>query len=104
MRRAVLWSGRAAKAVEAVVVEVAKDNRVAAERVAERLYETAQKLGERSLGRAGRVEGTYEKTVVGLPYVLCYTIALGQGGIEEQIIILHVIHTARHWPKDKLPN
>lgn len=99
-----LWSERAAKAVEFIVLTIAKDNRAAAVRVADRLYETAQKLGERSLGRAGRVDGTYEKTVVGLPYVLCYTIAQGSDGIEEQIIILHVIHTARHWSKDKMPN
>jgi toxin ParE1/3/4 len=103
MNRPVFWSERASDAVEVSVAVIARDNPAAAQRVAKRLYEAAEKLGERSIGRMGRVQETYEKTVVGLPYIICYTIdALPNG--TERIVILHVIHTARHWPSATLPH
>ena len=103
MNRSVQWSGRANRGLENIFITIAQDNRAAAIRVAEKLANTALRLGEFSIGRSGRVEGTYEKTVVGLPYILCYTIkSLADG--KEQIIILHVIHTARHWPTGTLPH
>ena len=38
----------------------------------------------------------------GLPYIIAYTLqSLPEGG--ERIVILRVIHTARHWPKGGWP-
>lgn len=102
-QRRVRWTLRASKAVESALSFIAQDNRAAAELVAEKIWQTAQKLGERPIGRTGRLSGTYEKTVVGLPYILCYTLNLTTKG-QEEIIILHVIHTARHWPKGTMLN
>ena len=47
-------------------------------------------------GRSGRVTGTYEKLVPGLPYILAYEIVSRPEG--ELIAILHVLHGARDWP------
>ena len=52
-------------------------------------------------GRPGRVSGTYEKLVSGLPYILAYAIA-SQGG-REVIAILCVIHMARDWCEEDWP-
>ena len=45
------------------------------------------------LGRVGRVEGTREFSVVGLPYLIGYTIAS-----ENEIDVLTVVHTRRRYP------
>jgi len=103
VRRDVVWSVRAGRVVEQIVERIAQHNRVAAQNVVERIVKSAAQLGLRSIGRAGRVGGTYEKSVVGLPYVICYTIDQDQHG-QERVVILHVIHTARHWPRGVLPN
>lgn len=47
-------------------------------------------------GRPGRVAGTRECLVTGLPYVLAYTID------GEAVRILRVLHAAQVWP-GKLP-
>lgn len=49
------------------------------------------------LGRAGRVEGTREFSVVGLPYVIVYAIRS-----ESEIDILSVLHTRRLYPYGRL--
>ena len=59
-------------------------------------------VGERAVGRPGRVSGTYEKSVSGLPYVLAYCIDTLGG--QETIFVLRVIHTARHWPGEAWPD
>ena len=59
-------------------------------------------LGEMPTGRPGRVTGTYEKLVTGLPYILAYVIAgTGKG---EEVAIVRVIHTSRDWPAEGWPS
>ena len=47
-----------------------------------------------ALGRPGRVPGTRELVIGGLPYVIPYR--MRDGAIE----ILRVLHTSRRWPDD----
>ena len=54
-------------------------------------------------GRPGRVAGTYEKVVPGLPYILAYAIQPLPDS-AELIVILRTIHGARDWPKGKWPD
>lgn len=52
-------------------------------------------LAKKLTGRPGRVTGTWEKSVAGLPYVLAYTVTAEES--EETLVVLRVIHTARDW-------
>jgi len=100
--RVVVWSENALDDTSELLAYIAADDPAAAGKVLDRIDLTVQRLGRLAIGRRGRVEGTYEKSVVGLPYIIAYAIkALPNGA--EQIVILRVIHTARNWPKGEWP-
>ena len=100
--RDVVWSEAALDDTDVLFVYIAADNPTVAHKVLDRIESTAGSLGRLPSGRKGRVQGSYEKSVVGPPYIIAYAIrALPSGA--EQIVILRVIHTARNWPKDKWP-
>ena len=80
---------------------IAAQNPGAAARLADRILAAAAALGKTPSGRAGRLIGTYEKSVSGAPYIVAYTII--QLAENEVVSILRVTHTARHWPKDRWP-
>jgi toxin ParE1/3/4 len=44
-------------------------------------------------GRAGRVEGTRELPLPGLPWLAIYEIT------GETVVILRLLHGAQHWPR-----
>jgi addiction module RelE/StbE family toxin len=99
--RPVRWSRDALDELKAIGRTIARDNPAAARNVAQKIRATASALGTRPIGRSGRIAGTYEKSVTGIPYILVYTIQSIVG--EEAIVILRVIHTARNWPKETWP-
>lgn len=101
MIRTVQWSRDALDDLKSQIAYIVKDNPNAAHRVADRIDGTATLLGEMATGRPGRVSGTYEKPVTGLPYIIAYTIHAQHN--RETISILRVIHTARNWPHDEWP-
>lgn len=75
---------------------IAEYDKRAAERVISRIRQTVMMFGQFPLlGRRGRVEGTREFSVVGLPYVIVYRIAS-----ETDIDILTVLHTSRRYPPE----
>jgi addiction module RelE/StbE family toxin len=45
------------------------------------------------IGRTGRVRGTRELVITGLPYIVAYYIK------EQEVRILAVLHTSRKWPQ-----
>ena len=47
---------------------------------------------QQGIGRAGRVPGTKELLVTGLPYIVPYRVK------DETVQILRVYHTSRKWP------
>ena len=96
MRRPVRWSTDALADLTDQLAYIASENPSAARRVADALDRAALALGDMPTGRAGRVTGTYEKSVTGLPYVITYALLL-QGGVEA-VAIVRVIHTSRDWP------
>ncbi|KAA0909474.1 type II toxin-antitoxin system RelE/ParE family toxin [Aquicoccus porphyridii] len=102
MSRPVRWSTDALTDLADQVAYIAAENPSAAHRVADAIDKTALALGDMPTGRPGRVTGTYEKSVTGLPYILAY--AITQGGGEETVAIVRVIHTARDWPAEKWPD
>lgn len=97
--RHVQWSDDALDDLEKQVVHIARDSPAAARRVAKRIRETGDALGEFATGHPGRVSGTYEKSVNRLPYIVVY--ALNDDVMA--LTILHVIHTSRNWLPDDWP-
>ncbi|MBS9721076.1 type II toxin-antitoxin system RelE/ParE family toxin [Tianweitania sp. BSSL-BM11] len=99
--RPVVWSRTALDNTLEILRYVAADDPHAAERLIEAIEAAGNRLGTVATGRPGRVVGTYEKSVARLPYVIAYAVDAVEG--EERIVILRVIHTARHWPSGGWP-
>ena len=86
----VIWTQPAAQALEAIQDYIAKDNPRAAFEVVQRIRRATEQLAEHpKLGRSGRVRGTLELVIAGLPYIVPYRI---KGNAIE---ILSVFHAAR---------
>lgn len=101
MKRQVQWSRSALDDIKEQSKFIAAENPSAARKVADRVNEAAKALGDMATGRPGRVVGTYEKSVYGLPYIIAYSVSVQVG--QESIIILRVIHTARDWQSAEWP-
>ncbi|MCP4565200.1 MAG: type II toxin-antitoxin system RelE/ParE family toxin [Bosea sp.] len=95
--RSLLWSAAALDDFEAAIARIAIDDQTAARRVAAAVDRAARLLAGRPIGRPGRVAGTYEKTVSGLPWIIAYTID------GDRLVVLRVIHSSRDWPKEGWP-
>lgn len=76
---------------------IAQDSPASAEGVAERILSTVDYLRSHpGIGRAGRVPGTREIIIPGLPYIVPYRVR------GHNIEILGVLHTSRKWPEEGL--
>ncbi len=91
----VKWSRKALLNLDQAVEYVAADNPTAAAEVAQRIWDVSQMLAEQpGMGRPGRVKGTRELVISGLPYILpCIE-------KEATVTILRVMHTSMKWPQD----
>lgn len=88
------WTKPAIHAFESIQDYIAQDNRRAAYEVAQKIKETVQRLSEYpQLGRPGRVRGTFELIIPGLPYIIPYRVK------KREVHILTVFHTSRKWPQ-----
>lgn len=101
MNASLQWSRNALEDFKKQIAYIAEHNPQAAAKVAERIDDCARKLSLRSTGRPGRVDGTLEKTVTGLPYIVAY--AVSTDATHTVITILRLIHTARDWRREKWP-
>ena len=101
MRRPVIWTRAALGDLNAQIAYIAHENPAAARRVAERIRATGNGLQDFATGHPGRVAGTYEKSVAGLPYIIAY--AIDRKDDAETIAVLHVIHAARDWREGEWP-
>jgi addiction module RelE/StbE family toxin len=88
------WTKRALRSLESIDSYISKDSPAAASRVAAAILDATARLENfAQSGRAGRIEGTRELVVSGLPYIIPYRI------VDDVILLLSVIHTSRNWPK-----
>ncbi len=91
----VKWTRKALVNLDDAVKYIAADKPTAAAGVAQKIWDASQKLVEQpGLGRPGRVSGTRELIVPGLPYILPY---FEKKGI---LYILRVMHTSLKWPQE----
>lgn len=73
---------------------VAADCSAVAVEVVLKIIRAVSLIGEQpGIGRAGRVPGTKELVVSGLPYIVPYRVK------DEVVQVLRVYHTSRKWPK-----
>lgn len=101
MTRKVVWSHQARDDLADIFRHIASDNPAAARHVLDRVDVAAASLGAIPTGRPGRVGGVYEKSVRGLPYIIAYEILRRK--TSEEIVVLHIVHTSRRWPKGGWP-
>jgi toxin ParE1/3/4 len=97
----VVWSVTALRDFDRLIAYIAARNPYAAARITTLIDRTARELGALQTGRQGRVAGTYEKIVSGLPYVMAYAIAPPPDA--DGVVILRIIHGARNWPPGQWP-
>ncbi len=91
----VRWTSPAAEALERIADYIAQDNPQAAHRVVNTIYDRAQELEDFPfLGRVGRIEGTRELPVSGIPYLVIYRI------VDDTVEIVSVFHTSRRFPPE----
>ncbi len=101
MRR-VVWSKHAHDDFRGIIGYIAQENPAAARNVATHIDRTIQTLAAKPTGRQGRVTGTYEKILRGLPYIVAYALA-DEPKHHETITILRIIRGARNWREESWP-
>ena len=90
----VIWTRPAARDLEAIQDYVARDNPLAAYRLAQTVRQSVRPLADHpNIGRQGRVGGTRELVISGTPYIVPYRVR------GHQVEILAVFHGARKWPE-----
>jgi addiction module RelE/StbE family toxin len=89
------WTRLAARDLEGIAAYIGQDSPTAAARVVLELIDQAETLFSRhaAIGRPGRVVGTRELVIRGLPYVIPYRVR------DNYVEILRVLHTSRRWPE-----
>jgi addiction module RelE/StbE family toxin len=89
-----IWTRRATLDLAEIRLYIARNNPVAASRVATRIGQAVARLVDHpNLGRSGREPGTRELVVTRTRYVVAYRID------QESVTVLAVIHGARQWPR-----
>ncbi len=92
----VRWLPAAIEDLVAIRDYIATDKPASAEEVAHRIRVTVDYLRDHpGIGRPGRIHGTRELVVAGLPYIVPYRVK------REVIEILGVFHTSREWPTEE---
>jgi toxin ParE1/3/4 len=89
-----IWTRRATSDLSEIRSYIARNNPLAASRVAARIRQAVDRLSDHpNLGRSGREPGTRELVVSRTRYIVAYKTE------EESVTILAVIHGARQWPR-----
>jgi toxin ParE1/3/4 len=88
------WARDADSDLESIEDYIGRDNAESAFRILAEIVRQVAMLEEHpGMGRPGRVEGTRELVIAGLPYVIAY---LHRG---DTVTVLRVLHGAMKWPK-----
>jgi toxin ParE1/3/4 len=87
------YTAQARQHIASIYSYIRDRNPTAARQVVARIRLAAERLPEfPSMGRAGRVAGTHEWVVRGLPYIIVYQIGAAE---SDEVLILGVFHGAR---------
>lgn len=84
------WSEKASRNLDDIETYIARDSPAAAlKTILDIIYAVEQLMAFPALGRFGRVAGTRELVIPGLPFIVPYRVK------EKKIEILRVFHTSR---------
>ena len=89
------WTKKALNNLDAAVKYIAKANPTNDRMIAQKIWDSVQLLTTQpGFGRPGRIDGTRELIIGGLPFIVPY--------LEQEcaIIILRIIHTSMKWPEN----
>ncbi|MDP1658017.1 MAG: type II toxin-antitoxin system RelE/ParE family toxin [Methylotenera sp.] len=90
----VKWLIRALQNLDDEAAYIAQENPQAASTLVSQVISSVNQLSNfPNLGRTGRVFGTRELVITGLPYIIPYRVK------DEVVEILRVFHTSRKWPR-----
>ena len=88
------WTRAASRDLDSIEDYISQDNPVAATDTVVEIIRQVGVLAEHpGIGRPGRVEGTRELVITGLPYVVPY---IDEG---DAVTLLRVLHGAMKWPQ-----
>lgn len=88
------WTRLAERDLDEIADYIEADNPAAAVRVVLEIIDQVETLlpEHPAIGRPGRVPGTRELVIRGLPYIVPYRVR------DNDLELLRVLHTARRWP------
>ena len=88
------WTKHAERDLDEIASFIGQESHAAAARVVLELINRVESALPRrpAIDRPGRVLGTRELVIGGLPYIVPYRVR------EKDIEILRVLHTSRRWP------
>lgn len=79
--------------IRAIATYIRKDNLSAAIRVVSEIKEQVIALAQfPNMGRSGRIDGTREMVLGGLPYIVIYQVG------DNTAYVVRVLHGAQQWP------
>ena len=88
------WTRQALNNLDAAISYIAADSPGNAKKVAQKIWSCTQLLNTQpGMGRPGRVSGTRELVIPGLPFIVPYAEHNGE------IVILRIMHTSMKWPE-----
>lgn len=91
----VRWATPAKEQLVSAYQYIAVENRSAAARTAEQIWQSTQLLARHpTAGREVRVPGTRELAVPGTPFIVAYRLR------KNEVWVLAVLHAARKWPDE----
>ena len=94
----VKWTRKALLNLDEAIDYIATDKPMAAAEVGAKIWNAVKMLADHpGIGRPGRIAGTHELVISGLPFILPYAERNGT------IFILRVLHTAMRWPESFFP-
>jgi len=86
------WTRAASRDLDSIEEYIGRDNPAAAIDTVLQIIRHVGPLAEHpGMGRPGRVEGTRELVITGLPYVVPYV------HVGDAVIVLRVLHGAMKW-------
>jgi len=89
----IVWSRRAGADLDWIEDYIAQDNPVAALETRDKIELQVKHLKQHPrMGRTGRVRGTRELVITGLPYIIVYRAK------KTAVEIVRVLHGAQLWP------